>query len=138
MKKRGAIPFKALIVIITSAIVLIAFYSAGKTYGNQEAYYKLAVAKDIALTIDYLYSVPGDAEFIYPNDISGYDIEIKDGSVMVYQRDFGKLDVTAGIYGYAGMSYDKINTFVSGSKYIELKKTGNTIEAIGLQDKHII
>ena|SRR3989344_9388865 len=137
MKKRGQLVNKALIVIITSAIVILAFYSAGKTYGNKEAYYKLAVAKDIALTIDYLYSVPGDIEFIYPNDISGYDIEIRESSVRVYQHGSGKLDVTAGIYGYVGTSYDKINTFVSGPKYIELEKTGNTIEAIGLQDKTI-
>lgn len=137
MKKRGQLVNKALIVVITSAIVIIAFYSAGKTYGNKEAYYKLAAAKDIALTIDYLYSVPGDVEFIYPNDISGYDVEIRDGSVRVYQHGSGKLDVTAGIYEYVGTSYDQINTFVSGPKYIKLKKTGNTIEAIGLQDKTI-
>lgn len=137
MKKTGQLVNKALIVIITSAIVVIAFYSAGKTYGNKEAYYKLAVAKDIALTIDYLYSVPGDIEFIYPNDISGYDIEIRDGSVRVYQHNSGRLDATAGIYGYVETSYDKIDAFVSGPKYIKLKKTGNVIEVIGLQYKTI-
>ncbi|HLC60956.1 MAG TPA: hypothetical protein VJJ52_06020 [Candidatus Nanoarchaeia archaeon] len=137
MKKRGQLVNKALIVLITSAVVIITFYSAGKTYGNKEAYYRLAVAKDIALTIDYLYSIPGDVEFIYPNEVSDYDIEITDNSVRVYQHGSGKLDATAGIYGYAGTSYDKINTFVSGPKYIEIKKTGNTITAIGLQDKTI-
>jgi len=137
MKKRGQLPNLALIGVIASAIVIFAFYSAGKTYGNQEAYYKLAVAKDIALTIDYLYSVPGDVKFVYPNDVSGYDVEIIGDSVRVYQHGSGKLDVTAGVYGYAGTSYDKINIFVSGPKYIKLKKVGNTIEAIGLQDKNI-
>ena len=137
MKKRGQIPFMAITAFIASAIVVLAFYSAGKTYGNKEAYYKLAVAKDIALTIDYLYSVPGDVEFIYPNDISGYDTEIIDDTVRVYQHNSRRSDVTAGIYGYAGTSYDKINKFISGPKYIKLKKIGNTIEAIGLQDKNI-
>ena len=137
MKKKGQLVNKALIVLITSAIVIIAFYSAGKTYGNKEAFYKLAVAKDIALTIDYLYSIPGNIEFIYPNDISGYDIEIRDDSVRVYQHNSGSLDTTAGIYWYVGTSYDKINIFISGPKYVKLEKTGNSIEATGLQDKMI-
>lgn len=136
MQKRGQLVNKALIVLITSAIVVVAFFSAGKTYGNKEAYYKLALAKDIALAIDYLYSVPGDAQFTYPNEVSGYDVEIKDNAVRVYQHGSGRLDVTARIYGYAGTSYDKINTYISGPKYIKLEKTGNTIKATGLQDKN--
>ena len=57
--------------------------------------------------------------------------------VRVYQSNSGKLDVTAGTYSYVGTSYDNLNTFVSGPKYIKLEKTGNAIKAIGLQDKNI-
>ena len=60
MKKRGQLANKAFIVIIVSAIVILAFINAGKSYGKQEVYYKLAVARDLAITIDLAYSLPGD------------------------------------------------------------------------------
>ena len=131
MKKRGQLVYKALIVIIASAIVIFAFVKAGTSYGNQEAFYKLAVAKDIALTIDLMYALPGDIEYVYPNDISAYGIEVKDNNVRVYNFKLGKNDPTAAAYTYAGMSDDAIRADINGQKFAKLSKTSNQIKIIG-------
>src|SRR3989344_3720260 len=93
MEKRGQLVYKALLVIIASGIVVTAFLAAGKSYGSQEAFYKLAVARDLALTIDLIYGLPGNIEYIYPNDISDYDIEVKDSLVKVYSHNLGKTEI---------------------------------------------
>ncbi len=122
MKKRGQLVYKALISVIVSAIVVAAFVIAGKTYGNQEAYYKLAVAKDLALVIDLMYSLPGDIEYVYATDVSAYGIEIKNNNVKVYDYKFGKSDPTAASYNYVGIGSDAINANINGLKFVKLSK----------------
>ena len=95
MQKRGQLVYKALIVILASALVITGFLQAGKSYGSQEAFYKLAVAKDLALTIDLIYAFPGDIVYIYPNDVSGYYIKIKQNTIKVYSEE---QDKTFGLY----------------------------------------
>ena len=70
MKKRGSIAVNTLIVIILSALIVASFYNIGKAYGTEEVFYKFAVAKDLAIHLDLIYSLPGDIEYIYPNDVS--------------------------------------------------------------------
>ena len=101
MEKRGQLVGKELIVIILSAIVIATFYVAGNSYGNQEAFYKLAVARDLALTIDMMYGLQGDAQYTYPNDISGYNIDMKENIIKIYNSNLGKQDPTAASYNFA-------------------------------------
>lgn len=129
MEKRGQLVYKALAVIIGSAIVILGFIEAGKNYGNQETFYKLAVAKDLSLTIDLMYGLPGDIEFIYSNDISGYDIEIKENTIRIYN---GEQDKTIGAYTFAGTSKDKIDAHLKNSQFIKLQKTGDKITIRGI------
>ena len=132
MKKRGQLVYKALISVIVSAIVVVAFVMAGKTYGNQEAYYKLAIAKDLALTIDLIYALPGDIEYVYANDVSAYGIEIKNNYVKVYDYKLGKMDPTAASYNYAGIGNDAINADIKGLKFVKLSKKHGQIKIIGV------
>ncbi len=129
MKKRGQLVFKALIVIIASAIVIVAFLQAGKSYGSQEAFYKLAVAKDLALTIDVMYSLTGDVEYVYPNDVSDYNIKIENNIVVVSESKSS--DVTSASYGFVGVSSDELKSSVEGKKYVKLVKAGNKIKLEG-------
>ena len=132
MEKRGQLVYKALLVIIASGIVVTAFLAAGKSYGNQEAFYKLAVAKDLALTIDLMYGLPGNIQYTYPNDVSEYDIEVKDNNIKVYNHNFGRTDPTFASYSFAGIDKDIINSDVKGKKFIHIEKTGESIKITGV------
>lgn len=137
MKKRGQLVYKALISVIVSAIVVAAFVIAGKTYGNQEAYYKLAVAKDLALAIDLMYSLPGNIEYVYANDVFAYGIEIKNYNVKVYDYKLGKSDPTAGSYNYAGVGSDSINANINGLKFVKLSKLNSQIIVTGVPESFV-
>jgi hypothetical protein len=128
MQKRGQLVNKALIVLIVSAIVVIAFISAGKSFGSGDAYYKLAVAKDIALSVDLISGMPGDIVFTYPNDLSGYDIEVTKNIVFVYSNKFGKLDPVKASYTFSNAGYPIDNTYIKNAKYVIIEKTGNKIK----------
>lgn len=133
MKKRGQLLIqKAILVLLTSAIIIIALLQAGKTYGSQEAFYKLAVAKDLALTIDLMYALPGNLQYTYPNDISGYDIKIKENTIKVYKHDLGISDPTSAIYSFVGLGTDSINIKIKGSQFIRLEKIDNHITIKGV------
>lgn len=132
MKKRGQLVYKALLVIIASAIVIIAFVAAGKSYGAQEAYYRLAVARDLALTIDLIYSLPGDIQYTYPNDVSDYDIEVKYATVKVFSHKAGRLDTIAPFYSFVGNGKDSIDAEIKGKKLIMIQKTNGKIKIKGV------
>ena len=134
MEKRGQLVNKALIVIIASAIVIMAFISAGKAYGSQEAFYKLAVARDLAITIDLMYSLPGNIEYVYPNDVSGYDIEVSDFSVKVYKHKTGKLDPTIAKHSFVGTDYDNLNAEIKGKRFVKLEKAERNIKITGVDN----
>lgn len=131
MKKRGQLIYKALIVIIGSALIIAGFLQAGKSYGNQEAFYKLAVAKDLALTIDLMYALPGDIEYTYPNDISGYIIEIKGNTVKVSTSE---QDKNFGLYNFAGSENDLINFQIKGQKLVKLEKISGNVKITGASE----
>lgn len=132
MKKRGQLVYKALLVIIVSGIVIAAFVAAGKSYGSQEAFYKLAVAKDLALTIDLMYGLQGNIEYTYPNDLSDYDIGARGNEIKVYDDKLGKQDPTAASYRFAGLAADSINFQVKNKKYVRLEKIDNKIKITGV------
>ena len=131
MKKRGEIVYKGLLVIIVSAVIVIIFVEAGKSYGNEEAFYKLAVAKDLALTINTIYSLQGNVEYTYPNDVFDYDVEISENTILVYSHSLGKSDPTRASYGFAGISLDPINAKIEAKKFITFLKSEGRIKIAG-------
>lgn len=106
MKKKGQLVYKAIIVLIISAIIIISFLSAGKLYGSGEIYYRSAVAKDIALLINTLYALPGEASIMYPRDVSGYIITI-DGTTVEVGSETG-LSVSIAKYKFVGKDIDPV------------------------------
>ena len=132
MEKRGQLVYKALLVTIASGIVIAAFIAAGKSYGSLEAFYKLAVAKDLALTIDLMYALPGNIQYTYPNDVAAYAIEIKERNIKVYNHNLGKTDPTAASHSFAGIDKDLINVEVKGRKFVRLEKINENIQMTGV------
>ena len=137
MKKRGQLVYKAIVVIIASAIVIFAFLQAGKSYGNQEAFYKLAVAKDLALTLDLIYGLPGDIIYTYPNGVSQYDIEVIDNKIKIYNHEIGKNDPTAASYSFAGIASGNLKTEIKAMKFVKIEKKNNKIEITGVPENFV-
>ena len=127
MQKRGQLVNKALIVLIVSAIVIVAFISAGKSHGSQEAYYKLAVAKDISLAIDMISGMSGDVSFTYPNDVTGYDIGITKNTVTIYDTKYGRLDPIKASYIFSTNGFAIEGAYIILPQYIVIEKSGNKI-----------
>ena len=133
MEKRAQIVYKALVVIIGGALIIAGFVQAGKSYGRQEAFYKLAVAKDVALTIDLLYGMPGDVSFTYPNDVSGYDVEIRDSIVKIYDTGSAN-DLTSQSYNYAGIDKDPLSISIKNQKFLKFEKSNGKIKIRGVPE----
>src|SRR3990167_6644693 len=102
MKKIGFLSIKALIIIIICAIIILAFVEAGKSFGSRDIYFKDAVAKDLSLIIDSLYSTPGDVILRYGQDLSKHTILIKDNTITIYKTSLGVADITLGKYKFIG------------------------------------
>lgn len=132
MEKKGQLVGRELVAIIASAIVIAAFYVAGNSYGSQEAYYKLAVARDLALTIDMMYALQGDVQYTYPNDISDYGLEIKGNTIKVYNNKRGKQDTMAASHNFAGTYAAALNAEVVNKKFVKFEKTGDKISISGV------
>lgn len=132
MKKKGQLVYKALLVMIASGMVIAAFVAAGKSYGTQEAYYRLAVARDLALTIDLVYALPGDLQFTYTNDVSDYDIMIKWDRVTVHNYKAGTLDPIAPWYNFVGIDKDTIDAEVIGHKFVKIEKINGKVKILGV------
>ena len=134
MKKRGQLVYKNIISLVVSAIIIVAFISAGRSYGSNEASFKLALAKDIALAIDVIYAYDGDIVFNYPNDISGFEIDIRDGIVKVYSKSQGKNDITAQSYYYSGNTKENLDFSIINSKFIRFEKSNGKLKIYGIQE----
>jgi len=134
MKKRGQLVYESLLVIIASVIIISAFIQAGKSYGSQTAFYKLAVARDLALTIDLVYALPGNMQYVYPNDISGYDLDIIGNTIRIYDRKLGSQDTTPASHHFAGLVTDIINVQIKGGKFVRIEKTDNKLIITGVNE----
>lgn len=55
---------------------------------NETTYEKNFIARDLALLINTIYASPGDIEYIYYVKGQGFDLEIKEGYVRVFDSGF--------------------------------------------------
>lgn len=125
MDKKGDFTLKALILLIISVMVVVAFYQGGFSYGNMDAYYKISVAKDIALIVDSAYALPGDVELNYNNNLSKYSVIVDGNIVKVYSKSFGAVDFTGGEYKFFGPEIKHVE--VSSPENFVIKKSEGKI-----------
>ncbi len=125
--KKSQLVVKGLFVMIISAIVVVSFIIAGRSYGKQEIYFKAAAAKDIAFLLDEMYSTPGDVEFVYPQELAGFGIKIANNKVTVFK--FSPLDTVAASYEYAGIAEEskKINVELNSLCKLKFEKQRDII-----------
>ena len=122
--KKSALVFKGIASLVVSGIILIAFLSAGKSYGKGDLFVKEALARDIAILIDEMYSVPGVVEYVYPLDLSGFGVVVIENKVKVHEAGKKDIDLTAGEYSYAGIKGLELNVELDGLYKIKLMKSG--------------
>ena len=132
MQKRGQFPYRYLFGALIGILILTSFLYAAKTVGNQKAYYKAAVARDIAIAIDLAYGLPGNIEFKYPNDVSGYGIEIKNNLVKVYDIKLGTFDPVSASYNFAGINKESLNSNIQGKKFVKITKAEGRLNVVGV------
>ena len=127
--RKGQLIVKAIVVIVLAGIILFAFPYIGQEYGSGEVYKKEITAKEIALTLDTLYSSPYDIVVYYEKDLSGLIVEIIDNKVMIYNSIFRgkKFDPTSKEYDFAPTGINKINVKLESPKRIKFEKLKNSL-----------
>ncbi len=114
--------------VIMSVFLLIAFTSAGKTFGKGEFYQRMAIARDLAITIETLYAVPGDVQMVYPLDLGGLGIKISKNAVTVFEGS--KFDTTATVYEFADRQ-PPLDILISKASTLLIEKKGSKVTITG-------
>ncbi len=125
MKKRGQLLTLWMLVSIIGA-VLIAYTLAniGSQRATGEVFFKSRVAKDIALEINSLYSVQGDAYIINDNNYS-YSFEFKDNKVRVFKDKLGLF--SASSYDFVKSGQEDIDYKFEHPKQLVISKINSKI-----------
>ncbi len=127
MSKSGQLVLKAIVSLLISALVIVLYPIVGQTYANRETFKNMIVARDIALTIDALYSRPYDATVYYEKDLAGSTVEFSGSYVKVYDRSLGeKFDPSLAEYKFFTTGHE-INAKFESPKKIKFEKKGNIL-----------
>ena len=128
MAKRGQIVFKALIVLLISAIIIILYPIMGQTHANREISKNTIAAREIALIIDTLYSYPYDVVVYLDKDLSGLTVDFSDENIKIYDTKLGKkFDPALAEYRFFTTGFNVIETKLESPKRIKFEKTKNIL-----------
>ena len=92
-------------------------------YTQWTIYEKLNIAKDLAMQINTLSSVQGNA-YIVNNNVNGYSISVADNKIEVFQDEF---DQSRGVYYFVKKANSNLNIKLEKPKQIILAKIGDEI-----------
>ena len=128
--KKAGLLNKWLYLGIFVVIILAFFVRRGTESGNQELVVKAAMARDLALLIESMYAVPGDVEYIYPEDVSKYTITVKDNVVKVSSSGLDFIDSKTASFEYVGVGEGRIVAKMEDSRKIKILKEGGMVELL--------
>lgn len=103
MKKKGdiqLIPLWTLISILIALFLFVLFITFFKTIFLKEIFFKDRVARNLALDLDAIYSVHGNA-YIVEKELYNYSVRFYDDKVEVYKKE-GELDKASYLYVKTG------------------------------------
>lgn len=125
MKKRGDTIGLWFIIELVAAIALVFLgWQTASNYSQGRIYEKVNLAKDLAMQINTLQSIPGDA-YIINNNLNDYSVLFLDNKVEVFENEF---DQTRGIYYFAPNINVKLDVKLVKPNQLVLIKTGNEIK----------
>ena len=131
MKKRAQLTLKGLIELVAVAIVIFILIYIAVSRSSGEAFFKERSAKELALLLNTLCSLPGNAEIIFPTDLSKFNVQVENNVVYVYDTRFAKNtdDPVAGKYQISKPNCN-LEASVKEPKTLIVRKRGNKINFI--------
>ncbi len=87
MNSRAVSPILTIFEMLVVVFIVFLFVSIAKGYAHDETVLKINMAEDLALMINTLVAVPGDAVVGYPGNSSAYTIIADLSSVLVLRPD---------------------------------------------------
>lgn len=127
MKKRGAetLTLVYALELIAGVVIALLIIHVATSYGKGEAINKKYLAKDMALQLNTLYAIPGNAYIVNSENMEKFSIRFTEEIVEVYE--FEK-DPTRGIYPYVRTANSKLDINFDKPKQLVLIKDGNEIK----------
>ncbi len=126
MKKRGAetLTLVYALELIAGVIIALLIIHVATSFGKGEAINKKYLAKDLALQLNTLYAIPGNAYIVNSENMGKFSIRFTNEFVEVYE--FEK-DPTRGIYPYVKTENSNLDVNFDKPKQLVLVKDGNKI-----------
>lgn len=122
--KRG-VAWYFLLELLIAIFVVFMFTYAGHLYGSKEGPYQIYMDRDIALLMNSLYGINGNALVTYPINLSHYTMEIKNNKVNIFIFGHGVPDYSSY---FVKSGAQELDIKIENIKSPTLAKTGNIIE----------
>lgn len=124
MKKRGDISLWFLVEFIGAFLIAFLAVDISINISQQRIYEKLNIAKDLAMQINALTSISGEA-YIANKNLHGYSLYFNDNRIEVFDDDF---DQVRGIYYFVNTGATKIDSKLNKPKQVIISKINNEIK----------
>ncbi len=125
MKKKGEeFSLWFLLELIGAIFVGYLAVDVALSYTQGTIYEKLNIAKDLAMQINTLQALPGNAYIINTN-LHGYSVYFVDNRVEVYEEGY---DQSKGVYYFVNHADSEINIRLIKPKQIVIAKINNQIK----------
>lgn len=126
-KKAASVPLMIFEVIVVIAVILLTF-SIANSFSNSETVQKIKLVEDIALSVNALIGVPGDALMEYPSQIGLFSLILSSESISILPAE-GTKDLPLTRKFRLPQDYQAIteNGVLENSAKVCLGKKGKTI-----------
>lgn len=124
MKKRGIASLWFLIELIVAFLVGYMAFDLSASYTQKTIYEKLNIAKDLAMQINTLSGVSGNA-YILNKNLYGYSVHFSDNKVEVFKDSF---DQSKGVYYFTRIGDSKLDVKFDKPNQIVISKINNEIK----------
>ena len=124
MNKRGDISLWFLIEFIGAFLIAFLAIDFSVNLAHESIYEKLNIAKELAVQINSLSGIAGNAYIINTN-LHGYSIYFSDNKIEVYDDNF---DQIRGIYYFVKIGNDKLDLRFKKPSQLVISKINNEIK----------
>ena len=124
MKKRGDINLWFLVELIGAILIVYLAINISTARAEGTIYEELNIAKDIAMQINTLASIPGDA-YIVNSNLHGYSIKITDNKIEVFE-DYS--DLVKGTYFFVETADSNLNVNLEKPSQVVISKIADEIK----------
>lgn len=124
MKKRGEATLWFLVELAGAILVAYLAGSISLAYTQGTIFEKLNIAKDLAMQINAISSVPGEA-YIINKDLHGYSLYFSDNKIEVFEDNS---DLIKGTYHFAGTAGSKLELRLINPEQVVISKINDEIK----------